>query len=291
MNINQAKSIPLATFLSRLGYEPSFSKRGQLWYCSPLRSENEPSFKLNPERNSWIDFGDNRKGDILDFIQAHDQLSSIPESLGRIREVMGEGYAPAVKPPSPPSAPEPSPLKLDHIGPVRSEALKGYLRARGITPSLVAPFVQEAHYCCDGRPYFALAFANRSGGYELRNSRFKGTLGTKDISVIAGTTDRVAVFEGFFDYLTAMELAGAPPPHSVIVLNSVSFKDRAVDFIKTIKPKQIDVYRDNDPAGQALLAHFQQELTGIKINDMAIGYTGHNDLNAELMSRGKLRQI
>lgn len=289
MNINQAKSIPLADFLSRLGYEPSFTKRGQLWYCSPLRSEKEPSFKLNPERNSWIDFGDNRKGDILDFIQAHDHLGSIPEALGRIREIMGEGFTPSVKLTSPSPPPEPSPLTLDRIGPVRSEALKAYLRARGIAPQLAAHFVQEAHYRCDARPYFALAFPNRSGGFELRNPHFKGTLGTKDISVLPGNTDTVAVFEGFFDYLTAIELAGSPPSNSVIVLNSVSFKDKAIDLLKTMNAKQVDLYRDNDAAGESLLAYFREQLPNMDIKDMAPAYAKHNDLNAKHMSNSIYR--
>lgn len=291
MNISQAKSIPLVDFLSRLGYEPSFAKRDQLWYCSPLRSEKEPSFKLNPTRNTWIDFGDNRKGDILDFIQAHDGLGTIGEALSRIREIMGESFTPGVKPVLPPPAPEPSQLILDQIGPVRSEALKGYLRARGITPQLAASFVQEAHYRCDDRRYFALAFPNRTGGFELRNPHFKGTLGNKDISVIPGTTNKVAVFEGFFDYLTAIELAGSPPSHSVIVLNSVSFKDKAVELLKVMHAKQVDLYRDNDAAGEKLLDYLRQQMPDINIQDMSPEYANFNDLNAKRVGSLKAHEL
>jgi len=39
-------------------------------YCSPLRNESTPSFKVNTERNQWYDFGTGEHGDIIDLVRA-----------------------------------------------------------------------------------------------------------------------------------------------------------------------------------------------------------------------------
>ncbi|MDR2887997.1 MAG: hypothetical protein LBV26_08375 [Bacteroidales bacterium] len=41
---------------------------GNLWYYSPFLEETEPSFKVNPARNEWSDFGLAKGGNILDFV-------------------------------------------------------------------------------------------------------------------------------------------------------------------------------------------------------------------------------
>lgn len=39
-----------------LGYNPVRRQGDSLWYKSPFRDEQEPSFKVNIERNLWYDF-------------------------------------------------------------------------------------------------------------------------------------------------------------------------------------------------------------------------------------------
>jgi hypothetical protein len=127
--------------------------------------------------------------------------------------------------------------------------------------------------------YFALAFANDSGGYELRNPYFKGTLNAKDITVIPGDRDRVLVFEGFFDFLTAVTMSAGLPRGTVLVLNSVSTQEKAAERIRDIKPRVVELYRDRDPPGEQLLAFFRQALYDTEIIDQSDRYIGHKDLN------------
>lgn len=50
MNIEQAKHIPIASYLSREGYQPKRVRHGgtELWYHSPLRKgDDTPSFKVD----------------------------------------------------------------------------------------------------------------------------------------------------------------------------------------------------------------------------------------------------
>ena len=65
--IKEIKSIPLATFLSQLGHEPTMRKGTRLWYLSPLRQEHTPSFKVETTLNCWYDFGIGKGGNIFDL--------------------------------------------------------------------------------------------------------------------------------------------------------------------------------------------------------------------------------
>jgi len=56
MNTNEAKRIRIEEYLHSLGYNPVRRQGNSLWYKSPFRDEQEPSFKVNTERNLWYDF-------------------------------------------------------------------------------------------------------------------------------------------------------------------------------------------------------------------------------------------
>ena len=70
--------------------------------------------------------------------------------------------------------------------PLQNKALIQYLEQRAIPADVARPYLQEAYYTVAGRDrtYFALAFPNQTGGYELRNPYFQGVAGSKDISLI-----------------------------------------------------------------------------------------------------------
>lgn len=280
MNIEQAKQIPLEDFLRRLGYEPSRKTHYQLWYLSPFRGEKTPSFKVNPRLNAWYDFGKGEGGDILDLVKQLDGLSSVSDALARIEELVGLSPLP-VRSAIPVARQEAAPpvLELTSISPVTSKSLLAYLRNRCIDPKAVTAYAREAHYRRGDDTYFALAFANNSGGYELRNQGFKGTLGSKDITTIGGNPSRMLVFEGFFDFLTSLALRGGTIDSTVIVLNSVAMREKAIAAIRQLNPRTIELYRDNDAAGEQLLETFRNALPGIEIIDKSELYAGHNDLN------------
>jgi hypothetical protein len=281
MNIAQAKQIPLEDFLRHLGFEPAHSKAGQLWYRSPFRHESEPSFKVNPGRNVWYDFGLGKGGDIIDFIRIKDQVSSVSDALDRIRDVYGSAPAPTKRfEPKQATSDEPPALELIRLQPVRSKSLQSYLLSRGISHALVGQFVQEARYLRDGKEYFALAFANESGGYELRNPHFKGTLGSKAISLREGSRgDHAVVFEGFIDYLTALVMKLVPDDATVVVLNSVGMREHAAQRLKALGTASVELYRDNDSAGTELAEFLRNSLPEASIGDRSGTYAGYNDLN------------
>ena len=54
MNTNEAKRIRIEEYLHSLGYNPVRRQGNSLWYKSPFRDEQEPSFKVNTERNLMV---------------------------------------------------------------------------------------------------------------------------------------------------------------------------------------------------------------------------------------------
>jgi Toprim-like len=149
--------------------------------------------------------------------------------------------------------------------------------------------VQEIQYIRDGNAYFALAFKNDSGGYELRNPYFKGTHGPKDITLLPGQATpplRLAVFEGFIDFLSAV--ASGCVQHSrqmVLVLNSNALREKALAVIRERGAATVELYLDHDPSGRNLTAYFRRELAGVDVVDRSDLYAGHKDVNDFLTTR------
>ena len=182
MDIQTAKQIRIADFLYSLGHSPVKQQGINLWYKSPLREETEPSFKINTERNQWYDFALGKGGNIIALASRLYATDSVPYLLKRIEE-----QAPHVRPVSfsfrKQSFTEPSFQQLE-IVPLSSPALLAYLQERGINPALAKRECREARFTHNGKRYFAVAFPNILGGYEIRNRYFKGCIAPKDITHI-----------------------------------------------------------------------------------------------------------
>lgn len=221
--IKEIKSIPLVTFLSRLGHEPAAKKGTRLWYKSPLRQEHTPSFKVETTLNCWYDFGLGKGGNIIDLAT---ELYQSTDLRYLMRCIANSYPVPSVQTvasfyPQRHSAPS---MERFEVVPLEHRALVAYLQERGIPAHIAKANCKEAHYTVNGKCYFAVAFENVNGGWELRNRYFKGCRGRKDISYLPwardGPSTECAVFEGFIDYLSALAL-GIISGADAIILNSV----------------------------------------------------------------------
>lgn len=288
MNTQQARRVPLPRVLARLGYEPRRTVKGELWYLSPFRQETEASFKVNPERNIWYDFGAGQGGNVLDFVLQYYRLTSVSEALQALENLEGQSTpvptAPVATPASPP--PADTSFSISKVQPLQNRALIEYLNQRGIAADIARPYVQEMYYSRGDKRYFALAFPNQSGGWELRNRYFKGALGSKDISLVKpqGVTETsIAVFEGFMDFLSYLAYYRFPAPTlPVIVLNSVAMRDKAIAAIRDMGAREVRLYLDLDDSGKAQTVCFQQQMTGCAVLDQSGLYEGFKDFNAFL---------
>ncbi|EXZ74047.1 toprim-like family protein [Bacteroides fragilis str. 3976T8] len=289
MNMNEAKQIRIEEYLHSLGYNPVRRQGNSLWYKSPFRDEQEPSFKVNTERNLWYDFGAGRGGNIIALAQELYASDSLPYLLGRIAE-----QAPSVRPVSfsfggqPLSKPS---FRQLEVVPLSSPALYSYLRQRGINTELAKRECREVRYLTGDTTYFAIGFPNRSGGYEIRNKFFKGCIAPKDITHIrqAEPKESCYLFEGFTDYLSFLTLRLESCPErpeldgqDYIVLNSTS------NLAKAIQPLggygRIHCFLDNDKAGMEAVRELQEKY-GLRVRDASHIYGGYNDLNDFLRSK------
>ena len=93
MNIEQAKRIKLEKFLMKLGMEPVKTNGNRLWYHSPFRKEEVPSFIVDVNNNIWFDQGTDKGGNIIELAKQLYQTDIMPFLLDKIDEI-----APAVPP-------------------------------------------------------------------------------------------------------------------------------------------------------------------------------------------------
>lgn len=271
------REIPIADFLNAMGVRPA-KQRGQvLWYSAPYRTERTPSFKVDTVKNVWFDFGTGKGGDIFDlagaFIGSEDFLlraAFIARNGACSRPVMTQL----------PRNKEREPAFEDiWVRSLQDSKLLGYLEERGIDAHVAIPNCEEVRYRVRGKRYYAIGFRNRSGGLELRNRFFKGCIPPKDISLKRNGTDVCAVFEGFMDYLSAMQLGIIASDW--LVLNSVSNVEKALQMLGDYQ--RIECYLDNDNAGRRTFQRLQ-ECFGEKVIDRSSLYAGHKDLNEYLLS-------
>ena len=286
MNAAQAKKISLYDLLSSLGYNPVQKRKSgnEVWYNSPLRNEKEPSFKIRLDQNVWYDFGEGAGGNVLDFVMKF-KGCNFNDALSFLG---GTTLKPSVatlifKDIEKQSALDffnlEGPLILN-VKPLHHYALKKYLRERCISAEIGLKHLKEINYKIEDKIYFALGFENVSGGWEVRNSLFKGCLGKKDISLIETGSNKVSVFEGFFDYLSSLAISGKSDIGTdVLILNSTSMKGRGLEVVKEKGYNQLDAYFDNDSTGEKTLAFFKQELPDVSIVTQNHLYAFYKDFN------------
>jgi hypothetical protein len=167
---------------------------------APFRDEKEPSFKVNRQLNRWYDHGESRGGNLIDFGILYHRCS-ISEFLQRLKS-----YSSFQQPLSVPvkSDSEKSTLHILGTGPLRTHRLTEYLRQRRIPLGIADEYCCEVCFQIRDKKYHAIGFPNQSGGYELRNEYFKGSNSPKDLTLIdrVPNAEVIAVFEGFFDFLS-----------------------------------------------------------------------------------------
>ena len=278
MDVRQMREIPIADFLNAMGIQPQKQKGGILWYNAPYRTERTPSFKVDTNKNVWFDFGIGKGGDIFDL--AGEFIGS-GDFLLRAAFIAKSGTCPLPVLKQPQKNREREPAFEDiWVQPLQDTRLLGYLEERGINAHVAIPNCEEVRYRVRGKRYYAIGFRNDAGGLELRNRIFKGCIPPKDISLKRNGSDVCAVFEGFMDYLSAMQLGIIASDW--LVLNSVSNVEKAVKVLQGYE--RIECYLDNDEAGQRAFQKLRDSF-GDKVIDRSSLYADHKDLNDYLLSQ------
>lgn len=293
MKIEEAKRVRIVDFLAQLGHHAQYVKSEQYWYLSPFRAERTPSFKVNDRLNEWYDFAEATGGDLVELGKHLFQTDNVSEVLGHIERHAKAGSLPSVRVPVAPPRPVEADMREVVVVPLRHYALLSYLNSRRIDADIGRMFCREVHYELRGRHYFALAFGNVSGGYEVRNPYYKGCIRNKDISLVKQSEgevqSRVCVFEGFMDFLSYLTLKQAgddavciDAPADYLVMNSVGNLKKALAHLQGYM--YIHCYLDNDLAGQKTVETIAG-LYGGRVSDEARRYAEYKDLNDCLRGR------
>ena len=287
MQLHDIKQVSIVDYLARAGYKPKLTKGVNYWYCSPLRSELTPSFKVNAERNQWYDFGTGDHGDIIDLVCAlqHCSTAEAIRSLSRLKGTLSaESFSFGGTTTLRSQAPS---MELISVQAVKHPKLLLYLTERGLQRSDVSPVLSEIYYKVSGKCFFALGFPNDAGGWELRNPYFKGCFAPKAITTIKGTdSHKLQLFEGFMDFLSWRKLHPEEQADSII-LNSLTLLPK---LIPTLHPYPIiESLLDNDEAGDR--ATKQLFDAGLPVKDMRACYAPYKDINEYLILAEQRKQI
>lgn len=281
MTISQAKKICLSDYLEQRGIRPSKICGGKAWYRSPVRSlEKSESFIVNLAKNTWHDFGSGDHGDIIDLVSRLQNVS-VKEAL----DLIGNGFlflCHSFKYEIGDIPDDRGKIVIKRTQEVTHPALVNYILKRKVSLQYARTFLKEAYYHLYGKSYFALAFENDLGGYELRNERSKVGNSPKYFTTINGKDPSgINVFEGFMDFLSCCTFYRKIPVYQTIVLNSLSFMPRILPLLSVAE--KVNLYLDNDEAGRKATDSIMSNCKRVR-NWSQVLYPGNKDFNEFLMS-------
>lgn len=296
MNIKFIKdNISIVDFLSKLGYEPKRVRGSEHYYISMIRdSDTDPSLAVNESKGVWNDFGQAKGGNILDLAMELFKTKDVSEVIGKISSLYnkGDSFSFSKQP-----VKSKGPIVKHIVHAVKdlgnNDAISQYIASRGVwSAAQRVDFLKEVYYDHVNengtkRRYFGVGWKNESGGYDVRSKYGKICLSKKDILFREQNSDQLNIFEGMFNFLTAVELNGDLLRENLIVLNSLSLINRAIGIINThSRLKNINLFLDNGPGGRKATNFFQIQFpNSIDRADLYKGYDDFNDFHLEKLKK------
>ena len=290
-DLSLIKRYSIVEYLEKKGIRPVRRTPAYAMYRSPLREETRPSFKVDTEKNLWIDYAEGRGGSIIDLCMRLEGCT-LSEAICRLGQNALEhtAYSYSSSKRETPICPKQKEMasgtrRLICLSDTLPPHLQEYLKKeRCIDLEKVTPFLKCISYEVRGRRHEAIGFANSSGGYELRdNHLFKGTVAPKDITPIFEDMEQpVCLFEGFMDFLSFLSMK-EEVTNQCLVMNSVSNVARSIHYLNERNITSVRAFLDNDDAGRKAVQEFVN--AGFKVEDMAVYYRDFKDLNEYHISR------
>jgi hypothetical protein len=276
----------IVDLLTRLGYEPVPKRGREKMYISMLRDDDKtPSLAVNDELGVWFDHGTGKGGNIIDFGLAYWKNYEFKEVIKKLQEAAPTDNG--IKNTDRPKVKHQPSHIVSEVKPLGTHAaITNYLKSRGIFQEAKKCLREIYYYIEDDqgvkRHFFAAGWQNENSGWEVRNKFFKGCIGHKDITFLAGNDKKVALFEGFMDYLSWRQENPAAD-QSVIVLNTITMLSRAIERAKAFSA--IDIYFDRDKQGLLVSREFLKNLP--YATDRSNVYAGYNDYNEKIKAKLK----
>jgi len=278
---DKARLIPIYDYLGVV------ADKIEVWIKSPFNpSERTESFKIHTKNNVWYDHSIGKGGGIIDLVMMLNNCSF----SSALSILSNNQFKPINKPlintdnTDTDTQIDKKEFIINKIQDLQNKILVKYLHKRKINIDIASKYLKEIYYKNNSKNYFALAFENDSKNYEVRNSYFKGCVGSKNITTIKGIGNKeLSIFEGFIDFLSALTYYKINEFKSdIIILNSIANKSKIVTILSSNEYKKIYLFLDNDKAG----IDTKRELYNFNHNciDCSNIYKLHKDFNEMLIS-------
>ena len=286
---NPLYNYPLEQIMQALGARKGTTRN--MWF-SPFRDERDASLHIDPVKNVWYDFGTGMGGTNVQLVMmarrcgaraAEKFIADLDPSLTPIETVV--------------KADPRQGIEIRRIREIECGLLTRYLQGRKIPLELAQQYLKEIQVFCPSkdRNYTLLGFPNNLGGFVMRapSGTFKcttkagiTTIGPDGELSVKPKSSHVAIFEGFFDFLSWQVMQSSKKPScDVVVLNSVTNLEKARAYI--CAHRKAVCFLDNDEAGRKCTDAVRRMMHGREVTDMSDLYNGHKDLNEMLQaSRG-----
>ena len=272
MNCEQIKKkISIRSVLESFDLYPEKQNSKTAFYFAIDREEKKPSLCADFVKNKAFDFGTGKSYDVVSIVQQINQCSvsealeylknfDIPVNFLKIqRRESDKNY------------------EILEVKEIEHPALVQYLKVRKVYEQ--RHLVKEIHYQMNGTNYFGIGFFNNSGGVEIRNKYLKICLGKKDVTFIKNLDNlkyEVCVFEGYFDFLTYLNLPNAQNSNSdYLILNSTAMFFKVEEEL--IEYHKIVLFLDNDLGGRSLAEKILGKYRNVE--DCSMLYWDFKDLN------------
>ena len=276
MNCEQIKEkISIRRVLESFNLFPVKQNSETAFYFAIDREEKSPSLCVDFAQNKAFDFGTGKSYDVISIVQ---QLSkcSVSNALQYL-----EKFDTSVQSTNKSILESNKNYEILEVKEIEHLALAEYLLSRKVFNQ--KHLVKEIHYQMKGKNYFGVGFYNNSGGVEIRNKYSKICLGTKDVTLLKNPKNEkneICVFEGFFDFLTYLNLPNVQFSNSdFLILNSTAM------FFKVEKQltqyNKIVLFLDNDLNGKTLAENIIGRYENVE--DCSILYEDFKDLNEWLV--------
>lgn len=279
--IERIKRIPITDYLQSIGIAPAGISGNQLVYSSPIVKEKTPSFFVEPNKNVFNDFASGQKGDIVRLVRLIEQLPFF-DALNRLESLKSGNHNYSFSFSGKKTLPNNPKTIITTIQTLSNPALIQYVQKRGISIELANMYLKEVHFINKGKSYFALGFQNDSGGYELRSLNYKSKT-ANGITVFEKHTDTVNLFEGFFDFLSALQYYNTYSfRYTTIILNTTNNISLVYPHLQD--KLVINCFLDNDEGGEHAVNQLLTKHYPI-INQSEILYPNCKDFNDYLLGK------
>ena len=282
MNCEQIKEkVSIRSVLESFNLFPAKQNSKTAFYFAIDREEKKPSLCVDFVKNKAFDFGIGKNFDVVSIVQQMNKCS-VSEALEYLKKF---------------DIPEKSVImsksesdkkyEILEVKEIEHPALILYLKSRKVFEQ--RHLVKEIHYQMNGKNCFGIGFYNNSGGVEIRNKYSKICLGKKDVTFIKNLDNmknEICIFEGYFDFLTYLNLPNAQNSNSdFLILNSTAMYFKVEEELKAYR--KIVLFLDNDTNGKNLT----DKITGKyeNVEDCSVLYRDFGDLN-EWYSQQKLHK-